>query len=312
MAKLSKETQGEYDLFVGDSPYRDMVPFFRNTGGLVPGTISPIYSPQDIAEEESGIRLQEISSASSHLERTRQPIRGSLRRILKYAFDRFDLPKSGGVDIGSGATGEMVEELLPDVCAKSTWAQIDVNQYAVDANKLRHPYSTIMQCSYHNIGIKNLPIVTGLSSLDATSFVDDAIEEIRSSLADGGYLLHVQDVRPGRGYGMREMKERGIDPPYEVEFIAGTDNPLTYFDANSGDILDVGELFRNNLGRAIQNNEGMELCMNDWVTVRRDLKTPPALWYFMNMLLKADPYFDPGDNGPIEDVSAIVTVARRV
>ncbi|MFA5830071.1 MAG: hypothetical protein WC843_06315 [Candidatus Gracilibacteria bacterium] len=53
----------------------------------------------------------------------------------------------------------------------------------------------------------------------------------------------------------------------------------------------------------------MELLFNQWVTARKPIDGPPALWYFMNILLRAE-YFPP-ETEQVEEVSAVVTVARK-
>lgn len=299
-----------YDLHIADKPRRDMPEFLRRHDMLQPAELTLLSAPTNIKEELAGIRAQNIKTASSVFERNRVPVRGALRAIVGYAFDKFNLPKSGGVDIGSGATGEMVEELLPQSVTRSSWVQLEANPSAVSENQRRHPNSRIVEGSYLNMGVSGLDIVTGLSSLDATCFLDQAIEQVRSALKEGGYLLHVQDVRPGKGFGLREMAHMGHKPPFNAEIPKDVDDPLTYFtDRQKQKAVSVGELFRRNLGRTIENNSGMELLFNRWVTARKPIDGPPALWYFMNILLRAE-YFPP-ETDQTEEVSAVVTVARK-
>lgn len=302
----------DYDLYLGDKTFRDMPRFLRSIGSLQRGEMLLDRSPLTIDEEIACISEQDIS-ASSIFERTRIPVRDSLRTILEYIFERFALPKSGGVDIGSGATGEMVECLLPHDIDRNSWVQLECNPASVRENQRRHPSSRIVQGSYHDLGVSGLNIVSGLSSLDNTWFVNEAIEEIRRALRDGGYLLHVQDVRPGIGYGFREMEYLGVEQPCEIEIASGFPDPLTFFVRSQQEYLNVGECFRRNLGRAVKANPGMELLFNKWVNLRKFRSEGPALWYFLNILLKGDPYFPFPEDGqkPIEDVSAIVTVARK-
>lgn len=302
--------KGPYDFYVGDSPYRDMLCFMRQHDMLQRADISPLKMPDTPEAEIEGIAKQDIT-ASSIFERTRMSVRDGLKAIVSHIFDRFDLPKDKGLDIGCGATGEMVEELLPNTVDKNSWMQIDANPSAVRENRNRHPAAKVQQGSYlHMDGVRNLNIVTGLSSLDATCFIDKAIDQIRRALKKGGYLLHIQDVRPGINYGMREAEYMGLEPPYEIEVIKGHNEPLTYW--LQQEYVNVGELFRRRLGRAIENNTGMELVFNKWVNARRFLDSGPARWYFLNILLQA-PYFPPETPPiPIEDVSAVVTVARRI
>lgn len=303
----------DFDLYIGDEAYKDMPGFLRQNELMRVAEITLGVPPVSPDEELRGIRTQNISQASLIFERTRSLVRDALRAVVGYVFDRFDLPKDVGVDIGSGATGEMVEELLPPGISKSSWVQLEANPSAVAENRRRHGASTIVEGSYLDMRVKNLKVVTGLSSLDATSFLDHAIEEVRSALRDGGYLFHVQDVRPGIGFGFREMQHMGYVLPYTAEIPQGAPDPLTYLVSRKSaekKYIDVGELFRRNLGRTIQANPGMELLFNKWVTARRPISISPARWYFLNILLQTVPCFPP-DNQSMEEVSAVVTVARK-
>lgn len=298
------------NFYIGDKPYRDMLYFMRQHGMLQRADVIPLKTPDTPEAEIEGIANQDIT-ASSAFERTRIPIRNGLKAIVNYVFDKCDLPKDKGIDIGCGATGEMVEELLPNNIDRSSWMQIDANPSAVRENQNRHPAARVQQGSYlHMDGVRNLNIVTGLSSLDATCFVDRAIEQIRWALKKGGYLLHVQDVRPGINYGIREAQYMGLEPPYEIEIAQGSKEPLSYWSQHQQEYINVGELFRRRFGRAIENSPGMELVFNKWVNVRKFLNNGPARWYFLNILLQA-PYFPP-EALSVEDVSAVVTVAKRI
>lgn len=304
---------GQYDFYIGDEPYRDILDFMRQHGMLQQGCVTPLSMPANPEAEAESFAMQD-PIASSCFEIHRKPVRNALRTIVDYIFDRFNLPRNKGFDIGCGATGEMVEELLPDNIDRNSWVQIDVNPSAVRENKNRHPDAKVQQGSYlHVDGVRNLNIITGLSSLDSTYFISKAIEQIRQALKKGGYLLHVQDVGPGKGYGWGEARYMGLEPPYEIEIIRvrnRTGGAFTYWVPHQQKYISVGELFRRNFGRAIENNPGMELIFNKWVNARRVLNSGPARWYFLNILLQ-NPSFPP-ELLPVEDVSAVVTVARRI
>ena len=137
-----------------------MPEFLREHGLMQRAQLTPLSTPANIEEELAGIRAQKIQTASSIFEKNRVPVRGALRAIVGYAFDEFNLPKSGGVDIGSGATGEMVEELLPRSVTQSSWVQLEANPSAVKENQRRHPNSRIVEGSYLNMGVSGLDIVT--------------------------------------------------------------------------------------------------------------------------------------------------------
>lgn len=298
-----------YEVYVGNSPYRDMPAFQRDFSITSPGTSQLLRAVPSIEAEEAGILKQGVE-LSDLFERNRIPVRDALRTIVNYVFQRFRLPKEKGIDIGSGATGEMVEELLPHHL-RPEWLQMELSPQALEANRRRHPGSTIVQGSYLRMGEglkEGFNIVTGLSSLDATYFLDEAIKKISTALVAGGYLVHIQDVRPGAGVGLRELQRLGATPPYAAEILPGN-QVSTYLIGNQ--YISVGEIFRRQLGRVLDANPGMEVLMNDWVTVQKfRQRTDMSLWYFMNTLLRGCPCF-PMESGPMEDVSAVVTVARK-
>lgn len=299
---------------IGDRPLTDILPFLRKSGNLVRGRVLEKFSPVSPEFEESEIADFDPQS-SIIFEKSRSNVREGLRQIVGFVMDSFDLPRRGGFDFGSGATGEMVEELLAPHIDKSTWTQVEINPGSIAENQRRHPSSKIVRGSYLNIektlGIRNkLDIATGLSSLDATAFVERAVAEIRSALKSGGYFLHIQDVGPGRGTPIREMKKMGFDLPLDCERWAN--NPrsiLTYLDPRFPEEValryTVGDLFKNYLARAIEEDPEMELLADNWVTSRRATKgnSQKGYIYFLNtsvLTLES-----------IEEVSAIVTLARK-
>lgn len=277
--------------------------------GLVAGKIESLRVPETIQEEEHALSALNIASTSLHFEKTRNHFQEALRAIVGHIFKKFQLKPDNGVDFGSGATGFMVEDLLDGLIDKFSWAQVEINKNAVDENRRRHPESTIITGSYHrtsDLGLRNqINTASFLSSLDATHFITHAINEIRQTLVKGGYLFHVQDVRPGIGVGPRELKRLGYEQPYRAECIPGSHpNPLLYIIEN--DWRSVIDLFRTNLGAAIKSVLGMELIFNEWVTASRKSKLSlPGEVYYSNMRLTSP-------EQPIHQASAVVTVAKKV
>lgn len=240
-----------------------------------------VYSfPRDNREEERGLAQQPISTASLAFEHNRVKVERALQSIVGSVFAQYNLPRFGGIDIGSGATGAMVHQFLKPHVNISSWSEVDVNSDAVAENKRRHPQARIMTGSYLDLGrVKDLPkivpIVTGLSSLDATQFIPQALSEIREKLGVGGYLLHIQDVRPGLGTPVRELEHMGLSSPfraYTLKSNVGIEEPLAYQTPEG--LLSVGELFKRNLGRLIEQQQGMRLLVNDWIFARRHAPDP--------------------------------------
>lgn len=305
-------SESQFQFEVGAPPLIDVPEMLARMQMAFRASMVPLAAPKSIEEEERGIAAQSIQTASLAFEKNRSQVRAALQAILGKVFHEYNLPRRNGADLGSGATGAMVEELLTAHIDKDTWIQVDTNPQAVHENRRRHPGSTIMQGSYLRIrdtlhSDNTFNIVTGLSSFDSTQFIEHAVGQVATVLKSGGYFLHMQDVRPGVGVGFREMAAMGFQPPYHVDMVrsnVGIEEPIRYHLPNGG-TMSVGELFRRNLGRAIGQSANMELLMNHWVTARRTLPTgTPGRVYFQNILLSGFPM-------PVEEVSAVVTLARK-
>ncbi len=301
-----------YDISVDTTPCFDVPAITKGCGKLEETWLTPLRFSGSIQEEERGIQAQSITTASLSFEKNRSQVREALQAMLARIFRDFDLPVSNGVDLGSGATGAMVEELLAPIIDKKSWIQVETNPAAVRENRRRYPSSIVVQGSYlrleEALHLRDmLDIVTGLSSFDATHFIDQAVDQARVALRKNGYFLHMQDVRPGLGVCFRELEAMGFRPPYKADMLqsnVGIQEPLVYT-LPDGRKMSVGELFRRNLGRAIERNPGMELIFNKWVTARKKLpEGTPGRAYFQNVLLLGFPI-------PLEEVSAVVTLARK-
>ena len=271
--------------------------------------------PNSPYEEGLYIAKQNISNASLCFKAFRDPVRDLLKTIVAFVFDEYDLHKSHGLDIGSGATGEMVEELLPiNEEEKAGWTQTDVNPNAVKENKRRHPDSKIEICSYFDLKVQEVyRTITGLSCLDSTSFVEEVIGEIKNALVEEGVFMHFQEIRPGWNSPFKEMVKRGekfplvalLDPEVSGAHEMFPHNIMGYCSTMGDGFLSVMELFRRHLARAIGNVEGLEIILNDWVTAAgptSDLSNGCVY----NSGLKI-----PTPGNPYNIVSGIVTLVRK-
>lgn len=283
--KKKTQTFGGYEISVGKKPKTDIPALLREMGQLQKGLMHPYFSPRSYAEEERGISRQSVASTTA-FHRNRMRAIDSLRAIVGYIFKTYELPRTDGYDFGSGATGAMVELFLQNEIDGSTWTQVELNPAALETNRALHPDSRILQGSYLNVeplGIReSLTIATGLSSLDATQFVPRAVSEIASTLKPGGYLLHVQDVRPGLGAGPRQLEHLGRKPPYPMELVPDSDKEaLTY--RHDRKWIDIGELFRRELKRVVEADECLDLVLNHWVTATKAIpRDQRGLYYFLN------------------------------
>jgi len=273
---------------------------------------------QSIEKEERMTAEQDALTASGLFELARAPFRSYFRAMLKEVFDHFDISKEGGVDIGSGSTGEMVHEYLPLTPEqRRTWTECEVNPKAVELHKLRHSSANIRLGSYlrlrESLGLTNpVNTITGLSSLDATNHLNEALQEIKDSLSVGGFLVHMQDVRPGIHYGIKEMQRRGYCAPYKC--IIGPLEGKMAFPNPYGFLLETpkghyaissAEFFRQALGRTIETIKGFRLLFNQWLTCIGPYAESDEFSENFLAILKKSP------NPNHKQTYAVVTVAQR-
>ena len=313
---------GNYDVCQGypDVP-TDLIELQRLQGGFEMAVMGEEYiqrMPQSAEYEEEGIAAQDVAQASVPLEDFRMPVRSALRAILYSIFERYNLPKAPGLDVGCGATGGMVEKLLPlDSNTKTRWTQMDVNPSAVKENQRRHPQSRIQRGSYLNLGTADAySLITGLSSLDSTAFIKRAIQQIRDALVQGGFFLHFQEIQPGWIAPVQEMMAMGENFPYKVEVIPPNKldwspqhrifpHNVILYHTQRGEILSNMELFRRYLARTIRATAGMELLENDWFTAIGPSGGPSnAFFYNSGFRFRSS-------NPNVQIASGIITLARK-
>lgn len=180
-----------------------------------------IPAPAEAAfhNEEERLGAAPLDISSTHFERTRKQVRENLQAIVGAVFVAGGFSPSFGVDVGSGATGVMWAEFIPEDI-RPRFIQIEVNKAAVERNRERNPNAQVFKGSYLNLlkiqGLtrKSVDMITGLSTLDATAYPERALEQMREVLKPGGHIFHFQDVRPGFGVIISELmimeKERQI------------------------------------------------------------------------------------------------------
>ncbi|MBI5414716.1 hypothetical protein HZA38_04340 [Candidatus Peregrinibacteria bacterium] len=259
--------------------------------------------------------LLEIILASLSFENFRTPLRHALRAIVRFIFDKHHLPLEEGIDIGCGATGEMVEQLLPVTQSqRSTWTQIDLNPSAVIENRSRHPSSHIEIGSYLHMDTSRCShIVTGLSSLDTTAFVDRAVQQVATRLYGGGFLVHVQDMLPGWSVSLKEVLSRGEPFPYTVEIVPPKTKQenkvfphnIQMYHTRNG-VVSVMELFRDRLAKVIEQTGELKLLESEWFTAIGEV-ADPAQAYFYNSGFRYR-----SSNPSVQIASVVVTIAKKV
>lgn len=306
-----------WQLQVGDrNPIEsDTLGILRDTGSLGRCDISVSPPPISPQEEADGLSRDGAMRSSGEFERNRKRTEDGLVAIAEYPIERFGIKTESGVDIGSGMTGAMVRTFIRGKLAHiGDFVQLEVNHQSVTRNRSDNPGARVREGSYHELskifGEESQDTVTGLSSLDPTLFLENVIGEIRKTLKPGGYLFHMQDVRPGMAPVVQQMQHEGYGPGFSVEELGGCScngYPQLSYRTREG-YVSVGELFRRRLGRAIESDPGMELVFNDWITARKRIKdgAMAARLYFMNVFLLLNPQFVTKDQ-----VAAVITVARK-
>ncbi|MFH1446087.1 MAG: hypothetical protein ABIG43_01580 [Chloroflexota bacterium] len=277
--------------------------------------------PINFEEDESGHRCYQFCQNAGLFVHKRKPVRHLFRAALQYVLGKHRISFDSGVDVGSGPTGEMVNEWLPLTDEqRRNWLESDVNSHAVQANRVMHPNANVQVGSMYDLvgtlGIPEgtVPLVTGLSSLDAPDFIDDAVKGIRDLLASGGYLVHVQDVRPGIQVSFDELVHEGEKFPLKAALAIPpqgitmeTFNPHVY-QRNNGTLVSTTELFSRRLGRALSQVGGFKVLQNNWICAFEPSEDGMTWVYVMNMRA---PVLSREYKNPMNLAYAVVTVAKK-
>ena len=303
----------EYEIQQGKIEPTWMIPSLADQGFFAKDTVrATLYTPADFREEQEGISRFNPADESPQFDRNRTHFREAIKAVMKHFFTEHKLPTENGLDFGCGATGTMVHCFLDRIVNRNTWTEADINPSSVASNRSLHPDSKIYTGSYHDVstlGLSgNMDIVTGLSTLDATQFIPHAIGQIREALRSGGYLFHVQDVRPGRGAGIRELKAMGQIMPYEC-LTARNSNTEQDFMAfrTPGGIISSGELFRRQMGRAFKEDGGYEVLVNDWVRSVKPVPGKVSRIYYQNI----DMQYVKGNPPATHEAYVIMSLAKK-
>lgn len=289
-------------------PYKDAVvtiepksrfDLYQRIIDVVPPSSEPII--RQATDEASFFRNQPIE-ATTAFERNRKKVEQSLVKLVAFLWDHYKLPRDGIVEYGSGATSYFYAVLRPkDV---RNWLQVEINSNAIAENLRRNPAAQIIKGSYYNIPYREVPMITGLSSFDTASDVPRAIDQVSQALAEGGFFLHIQDVRPGLNCVTTHFqKTHGLVPEYV----------LAHQGAVMGFMADVRRLtlvdiFREAIGDGIRNHPDLDLIVNDYHTLSERLSMPVYESYFLNLhLIDTKPL----DTGGMRNTTILVTIAKK-
>lgn len=307
-------TFGRHEMHIGASKSRfsDVVTHVMLQAGALRDAQILHVDSVPAEDEERGLAALDPGIGSASLVVPRIKVEDAYRAIVRDAFCRHRIPVDRGLDIGAGASGYMAAKLLPPE-TQNTWVQMELCPRAVTLNRQQNPGRTIVEGSYLRLREQGLSSVfqtiSGLSSLDATGHIDRAVEEIRLALQEGGFLIHVQDTRPGRTIVHQELERAGVASPYRATNIndrnAEPNTTISY--RCGGETVNVIELFRRRLERALKENGGYDILESDWVTaVGRGSEEGKSKHSELGVCVTLG-----SERDSIDTASAVVTVARR-
>tara|TARA_Y100000310_G_C20608180_1_gene776630 strand:- start:505 stop:1386 length:882 start_codon:yes stop_codon:yes gene_type:complete len=252
-------------------------------------------------DEESFYRAQSIGDTTS-FERNRNRVRQSLKDVVRFIWEEYDLPREGIIEYGSGATGYFWAELKPEYV--TDWLQVEINPNAIRENQRRNPRAPVIEGSYNDIPYRGVPMIVGLSSFDTTANLSLPIDQVASALKSGGYFLHIQDVRPGP-WGVAQFAKRKYgEVPDEVLFLS--DGSMVGF-VIDGEKVPIVELFRQYLGEKVEQHPDLELTVNHYFSFEERLARPNTEFYCFNVYATA-PSRSPGRR----ETTLITTLAKKV
>lgn len=263
--------------------------------------------------EERHILGQSPLVSSPVFDRNRGPVMEDLRAIMDDTFKRYEISAKNGLDIGSGATGTMVNRLLP--ANTSAWIQSDLNPASNVMNRASNSSARVADVSMFGLvdrfGPKKFDTVTGLSSIDGTIHLAEVMNQVSGVLKDGGHFVHFQDVRPGFSPLVSYLNELGLQGPYLTESLVGAGNSMDLASIhlpNEG-FVGVGEIFRRRVQQVLEASSDLEILYNGWVEARSKVVEEARITraYHMNILLTLQSDSLPAGNF----ASGVVTVARK-
>ena len=265
-----------------------------------PGQIDFLRLGEERVEEEDYFRSEPVE-ATQAFSRNRKRVEESLVRLVRSLWEHYDLPRDGIIEYGSGATGYFDAVLRPEDI--TNWLQAEVNPLAIMKNRGQNPDASIVEGSYYQMGYRNVPMITGLSSFDTAGDLPYAIEQVAQALQKEGYFLHIQDVRPADNCVAQYLKRAYGEVPKQAftsdEFIFGFpigDKRLTTVD-----------LFRDAIGEAITNHPGLELVTNSFHTLQERLEEQAIEYYFLNLYGRLEAQMEEGKR----TTTILVTLAKK-
>jgi hypothetical protein len=315
MLKSFNKSYGDARIKVGDEPHVDLFATdLRARDGYKEAVEPAIALDRTFELEEeifSDVESATVAEGHSTIRRRAHP---ALRAIAGFAFEEYGLPTANGVEIGSGPLGYMTNALLPKTVDRKSWREVEINPLSVAKNQRLHPDSRIIQGSYQRLaevlGENSVNLVAGLSSLDSTTNIDNVAEQIRLSLVEGGYLLHVQDIQPSPSTTLHELRTMGEGLPHVQFRNRYSSFGETFFVGNNhSEPISTTELFRRRMGRIFCPKNGFEQVLNHWITAAVPSGRPDSYVFHggKDLVLKL-----PKGETQMDFASAVVTIARKI
>ncbi len=266
-----------------------------------------------IMDEETAMR--KVSPSSNEFGNFRENYRGLLANILGFIWDKFNLPRERVIEYGSGPVGYYWSNLRPS--GIEDWLQVELNPQSVALNRKNNPKAKIREGSFYDIGFRDVPLITGLSSLDCVANIPQAVSQIAGALQNGtgisrgGYILHIQDVNPGPSGFFNYLISEGITRPKTIvsshQMVDGKGLPHFYAFKFGSSVITSIDLFRVALGSAISRDTRLNLLLNDYLTYSVPIKENFREVNFFGLR---------GALGPEQygrrDVTTLVTLAQRI
>ncbi len=236
-------------------------------------------------DEEDFLRKQPVE-ATTIFEKNRKRVEGSLKRLVGFLWDYYNLPRSGIIEYGSGATGYYYASLKPDDA--TNWLQVEINPNAIAENQRRNPSASIVDGSSYDIKFREVPMITGLSSFDCLSDLPRAVGQVEQALSGKGYFFHIQDVRPGHECVTAYLR-RSIGAIPDFAFADEMDNLFGFI--IGGKRVTSVDIFKRAIGDAIAQNPGLDVILNDYITLCEPIPMPPNKppydeHYFLNAYVR--------------------------
>lgn len=253
-------------------------------------------------------------------DKNREKFRRHLQRLVSYLWDKFNLPIEGVVEYSVGSSGYFGEILRPTNVPR--WLQVETNPQAMGENRRLHPEALVEYGYFMQLDKRDLSMIVGLSAWDKTLDLVGAITQAANGLQDGGYFMHIQDVRPELRVIMHYLDRALSTSPSHMLVDQDREGNATAFGfVVDGQIRTLPDLLKDAMEVAINSHKNLELILSsyltyrelDWDLSRMAVKQDVHELYFLNV--HAMVFGLPPKRMPLyrrsRDATVLVTLARK-